>query len=73
MVSGTTCTADRSGNDGRRAQRGPGSRSGQYVSFEEYVAAPIPLVLGALAATVAWLSRPAWIQERIASRTSQVA
>jgi uncharacterized membrane protein YphA (DoxX/SURF4 family) len=45
-----------------------------HLRIGEYAAAPIPLVLGALAATVAWLSRPAWVQERLARRgPAQVA
>ena len=44
-----------------------------HLRIEEHAAAPIPLVLGLLAATVAWLSRPAWVEERLAGRRSQVA
>lgn len=45
-----------------------------HLRVGEVAAAPIPLVLGLLAATVAWLSRPAWVQERFVRRgPAQVA
>jgi uncharacterized membrane protein YphA (DoxX/SURF4 family) len=39
-----------------------------HLRIGEAAYAPIPLVLGALAATVAWLARPAWVQQRLARR-----
>lgn len=45
-----------------------------HLRVGEAAYAPIPLVLGVLAAAVAWLSRPAWVQERLARRgRAQVA
>jgi len=39
-----------------------------HLRIEEYAVAAIPLVLGLLTATVAWLSRPAWIVQRLRGR-----
>ena len=39
----------------------------------EAMLAPIPLVLAALAATVAWLARPAWVEQRLGRSGPQVA
>jgi uncharacterized membrane protein YphA (DoxX/SURF4 family) len=45
-----------------------------HLRIGEAAYAPIPLVLGLLAATVAWMSRPAWVQQRLARRgPAQVA
>jgi putative oxidoreductase len=40
---------------------------------DEAMYAPIPLVLAVLAATVAWLSRPSWVQARLGRSGTQVA
>lgn len=38
---------------------------GTHLANAEWVAAPIPAVLSALAATVAWLARPGWVVQRM--------
>lgn len=42
-----------------------------HLANAEAVAAPIPLVLGLLTGTVAWLARPHWVQQRLASLASR--
>ena len=44
-----------------------------HLRIGEAAYAPIPLVLGALAAAVAWLSRPEWVQQRLGRRGAQAA
>lgn len=38
---------------------------GTHLANAEFVGAPIPLVLAGLAATVAWMTRPGWVQHRL--------
>jgi uncharacterized membrane protein YphA (DoxX/SURF4 family) len=45
-----------------------------HLRIGESAAVPIPFTLGLLAAAVAWLARPAWVQERLSRRRpAQVA
>jgi putative oxidoreductase len=45
-----------------------------HLRVGEAAFAPVPLALGVLAAAVAWMARPAWLQERLARRgRAQVA
>jgi putative oxidoreductase len=41
---------------------------GTHLANVEFVGAPIPLVLAGLAAIVAWMTRPDWVQRRFAHR-----
>lgn len=43
-----------------------------HLRIEDYGVAPIPLVLAGLAGTLGWLSRPAWVDQRLAGRRAQV-
>lgn len=42
-----------------------------HLRIGETAAAPIPLVLAALTAALAWLTRPAWLKERLAARRAR--
>ncbi|MFA5944332.1 MAG: DoxX family protein [Candidatus Thermoplasmatota archaeon] len=44
-----------------------------HLRIAEYGIAIVPLALGALAATVALLTRPAWVQQRFGRSPTQVA
>ena len=43
---------------------------GTHIANAEWAIAPVPLVLAALAATLAWLRRPAWLDERLGRSAS---
>ena len=44
-----------------------------HLRVDEAAAAPIPLLLGVLTGALAWLTRPAWLRERIAARRARRA
>ena len=44
-----------------------------HLRLEEYAFAAIPLVLGLLTATVAWLTQPAWVVQRMGRGRAQKA
>jgi putative oxidoreductase len=44
---------------------------GTHVANAEWIVVAIPAVLGALTATVAWLTRPTWVVERLGGSRAQ--
>lgn len=46
---------------------------GTHLANAEWVAAPIPAVLGALTFSIAWLSRPDWVLQRLGRGPAQPA